>query len=178
MRRYSFRMLNVLNAESQWTMSQGAIMRNLLVISLAWVVLFTAFSSMANLQSSLNANAGLGTLSLSTIYVTLVTSCLFVPPLMVKRCGIKRTIMICQCGYLFYIAANVWPEWFLLLPAAALVGISAGPLWTAKCTYLTEIAGFYARLSGETAEQVVTRFFGIFFAIFQVKLRINLSRLV
>ena len=34
-------------------------------------------------------------------------------------------------------------------------------------TYLTEIGGFYAKLSGETAEAVVNRFFGIFFAMFQ-----------
>lgn len=155
-------------SESAWTTSQSFIMNNLLIISTAWTLLFTAFSGIAILQSSLNADKGLGTLSLCTIYVTLVTSCLFVPPLMVKRLGIKKSIMISMCAYLFYIASNVYPKWFLMLPAAALVGIAAGPLWTAKCTYLTEIAGFYARMSGETNEQVVTRFFGIFFAMFQV----------
>lgn len=155
--------------DSQWITSQYLIKRNLYIISLAWVILFTAFSSMANLQSSLNSSHGMGTLSLSTIYVTLVTSCLFVPPFMIKKLGIKKSIMISQFAYLIYIAANVYPTWYFMLPSAALVGIFAGPLWTSKCTYLTEIAGFYANLSGETTEQVVTRFFGIFFAIFQVQ---------
>ena len=55
-----------------------------------------------------------------------------------------------------------------MIPAAIIIGIGAGPLWTAKCTYLTEIAGFYAHLSKEDNETVVNRFFGIFFAMFQI----------
>ncbi len=47
------------------------------------------------------------------------------------------------------------------------MGIGAAPLWTAKCTYLTEIAGYYSILSHETNEVVVNRFFGIFFSMFQ-----------
>lgn len=32
---------------------------------------------------------------------------------------------------------------------------------------MTEIGGFYSKLTGETTEAVVNRFFGIFFAMFQ-----------
>lgn len=152
----------------EWTKSQRLIMRNLLIISFSWLLLFTAFQGTSQLQSSLNADKGLGTLSLSTIYVSLVASCLFLPTLMVKILGIKKCIIISMCAYLFYIASNVYPKWFVMLPTAALVGIFAGPLWTAKLTYSTEIAGFYAKLSGETNDQVVTRFFGIFYSLFQV----------
>ena len=42
---------------------------------------------MANLQSSLNSDEGLGTASLSTIYITLVLSCFFLPPIIIKRIG-------------------------------------------------------------------------------------------
>lgn len=45
--------------------------------------------------------------------------------------------------------------------------VGAAPLWAAKCTYLTEIAGFYAEITGENKESVLNRFFGIFFAMFQ-----------
>jgi hypothetical protein len=47
------------------------------------------------------------------------------------------------------------------------LGLGAAPVWTAKCTYLTEIAGFYSKISKEKHEIVVNRFFGIFFAMFQ-----------
>ncbi len=80
----------------------------------------------------------------------------------------KWTIVFSQFTYLLYITANIYPKWYFLLPTAAIVGIGAGPLWTAKCTYLTEIAGFYSKLSGESNETVVNRFFGIFFCMFQM----------
>jgi MFS family permease len=154
--------------ESSWTYSRTKILKNLFVIGLAWILLFTAFQSMANLQSSLNSNQGLGTASLSVIYITLVISCLFLPTLLIKKLGLKLTIVLSQFTYLLYIAANVYPEWYFLLPSAVLLGTGAGPLWTAKCTYLTEIAGFYSKLTGESNEVVVNRFFGIFFCMFQM----------
>jgi hypothetical protein len=43
----------------------------------------------------------------------------------------------------------------------------AAPLWTAKCTFLTDLGTYYAKYSGESAEIVINRFFGIFFAMFQ-----------
>jgi hypothetical protein len=45
------------------------------------------------LQSSLNSSKGLGTASLSTIYATLVFSCLFIPPIMIKS---KKWRSICM----------------------------------------------------------------------------------
>lgn len=155
-------------SELNWTSSGYHIHKNLFVIGLAWLLLFTAFQSMANLQSSLNSDAGIGTLSLSTIYVTLVVSCFFLPPIMISNLGIKNTIVTSQFAYLIFIAANTYPKWYTLIPSAVLLGIFAGPLWTAKCTFLTEIAGFYANISGENTEAVVNRFFGIFFAMFQM----------
>ena len=155
-------------SESNWTSSGDHIHKNLFVIGLAWFLLFTAFQSMANLQSSLNSDAGIGTLSLSTIYITLVVSCFFLPPIMISNLGIKNTIVTSQFAYLVFIAANTYPKWYTLIPSAVLLGIFAGPLWTAKCTFLTEIAGFYANISGENSEVVVNRFFGIFFAMFQM----------
>ncbi|CAF1072812.1 unnamed protein product [Brachionus calyciflorus] len=156
------------NSDENWIKSRSKIHQNLIIIGLAWFLLFTAFQSMANLQSSLNSDSGLGTLSLSTIYITLVISCFFWPPIMIKHLGIKKTILFSQFAYLIFIAANTYPKWYTLLPSAVILGIFAGPLWTAKCTYLTEIAGFYSTLSGELNEAVVNRFFGIFFAMFQM----------
>lgn len=45
--------------------------------------------------------------------------------------------------------------------------IEAAPLWTAKCTFLTDLGNKYAKYSGESTEVVINRFFGIFFAMFQ-----------
>lgn len=163
------------NDETKWLKSKWRIMKNLLVISFAWVFQFTAYQSIANLQSSLNSDEGLGTASLSSIYVTLVISCLFVPPIMIKNLGLKWTIALSQFTYLLFIAANMYPKWYILMPAAVVLGLGAAPLWTAKCTYVSEIAHHYAKLSNETSEAVVNRFFGIFFAMFQTSSSLSFS---
>ena len=103
-------------SDTVWLKSKGSIMKNLLVISAAWMLQFTAFQSISNLQSSLNSDEGLGTASLCTIYVTLVLSCLLLPPIMIRNIGLKWTIVISQITYLIYIAANLFPRWYTLMP--------------------------------------------------------------
>ena len=49
---------------------------------------------------------------------------------------------------------------------AALVGLAAAPLWTAKATYLNQIARYHCQHKKQTHEISVSVFFGIFFAIF------------
>jgi hypothetical protein len=46
-----------------WLNSKTRIIKNLLVIGIAWIFLFTAFQAVASLQSSLNSDQGLGTAS-------------------------------------------------------------------------------------------------------------------
>lgn len=46
-------------------------------------------------------------------------------------------------------------------------GTCAAPLWSSKCAYLTTTGIRYAELNRESQDAVVTRYFGIFFLIFQ-----------
>lgn len=92
------------------------LIKNLIVISVSWLFLFVGFFAIANLQSSLNSNQSLGTLSLSANYVTLFASCLFFPKLMVKFFGLKWTIVISQAVYILFIASNMYPTWYTLFP--------------------------------------------------------------
>src|SRR5687768_4811467 len=55
------------------------MLKNIVAISIAFMLLFTAFHSTANLQSSLNDDSGLGTISLSALYAALIFSCMFLP---------------------------------------------------------------------------------------------------
>ena len=47
------------------------------------------------------------------------------------------------------------------------LGTCAAPLWSSKCAYLTTTGIRYSQLNHETQDAVVTRYFGIFFLIFQ-----------
>ncbi|XP_018010588.1 UNC93-like protein isoform X2 [Hyalella azteca] len=141
------------------------IMKNIIVISIAFTFLFTAYNAMANLQSSINEE--LGTTSLAVLYGALVLSCMFVPPLLISKLKVKLTIAVCMLGYSAYMVAQFYPEYYTMIPGAILLGLGAAPMWSAKCTYLTEVGRIYAGITNQDTEVIVTRMFGIFFLFFQ-----------
>ncbi|KAK7081147.1 Ion channel regulatory protein UNC-93 [Halocaridina rubra] len=146
-------------------MEKYRMLKNVFVISIAFMFLFTSFNSMANLQSSINKVQG--TAALSTLYAALVISCAFVPTWMIKKFKAKWTLTVSMLGYSTYIAAQFYPRVWTLVPTGIILGLGAAPMWSAKCTYLTQVGTKYAELVGENAEVVIVRFFGIFFLFFQ-----------
>jgi hypothetical protein len=66
-----------------------------------------------------------------------------------------------------YIVAQFSPSFYTLLPAGALVGVAAAPLWNAKCAYLIQMANLYSKNGGGDVQSIMERFFGIFFCIFR-----------
>jgi hypothetical protein len=144
------------------------ILKNIILIGFAFLCVFTAFQGLSRLQSSLHRIEGMGVVNLSVLYAVLVISCLFIPKLLISAIGHKWTIPLSFLGYILWMAANGYATWWTMLPASIIVGICAAPLWTAQCSYFTKIAGRYAKLSGDTEEVIVTRFFGIFFMFFQL----------
>jgi hypothetical protein len=98
------------------------IYKNLLITGFSWIFLFTAYGGLALLQSSLNSDGGLGTASLSTIYVALIVSCLFLPTTLIEKLGIKYTIVFSEIAYILYILANIYPKYYTLIPTAVILG--------------------------------------------------------
>lgn len=143
------------------------ILKNIAAVSLAFMVQFTAFQGTANLQSSINAREGLGTVSLSAIYAALVVSCIFVPTFLIKRLTVKWTLCFSMLCYAPYIGAQFYPRFYTLVPAGVLLGLGAAPMWAAKATYLTQVGGVYAKLTDQQVDGIVVRFFGFFFLAWQ-----------
>ncbi|GLG94907.1 UNC93-like protein [Gryllus bimaculatus] len=143
------------------------ILKNIAAVSLAFMVQFTAFQGTANLQSSINAKDGLGTVSLSAIYAALVLSCMFVPTFLIKRLTVKWTLCLSMMCYAPYIGAQFFPRFYTLVPAGVLLGLGAAPMWASKATYLTQVGGVYAKLTDQAVDAIVVRFFGFFFLAWQ-----------
>ncbi|KAJ8877572.1 hypothetical protein PR048_022027 [Dryococelus australis] len=143
------------------------ILKNVAAVSLAFMVQFTAFQGIANLQSSINASEGLGTVSLSAIYAALVLSCMFVPTFLIKRLTVKWTLCLSMLCYVPYIASQFYPKFYTLVPAGVLLGLGAAPMWASKATYLTQVGGVYAKLTDQAVDGIVVRFFGFFFLAWQ-----------
>lgn len=64
-----------------------------------------------SVQSSLNAEQGMGVASLSVIYATIIVSAMFLPPIMIKNLGCKWTIVISMACYVSYSVGNLYPGW-------------------------------------------------------------------
>lgn len=132
------------------------------------MIQFTAFHGAANLQSSVNSDAGAGTFTLAAIYFSLILSNILLPAVVIKWLGCKWAVAVSFIAYMPFIVAQFYPALYTLVPAGMMVGFGGGPLWCAKCTYLSVVAEPYSKLSGVPAEVLVVRFFGLFFMFYQM----------
>ena len=143
------------------------IWKNIFLISLSFLMLFTSYGGLSRLQSSLHRDEGMGTISQAVLYSALVVSCLFVPKALITVIGHKWTIAVSMGCYVLWMAANGYAVWGTMIPTSILVGLGAAPLWTAQCAYFTKMGARYAKLNKEKDQDAITRFFGIFFMLFQ-----------
>ncbi len=60
------------------------ITKNVFVLGVAFMVHFTAFHGMANLQSSVNSDGSLGAYTLAAIYGSLLVSNIFLPVAVIR----------------------------------------------------------------------------------------------
>ncbi|XP_078504681.1 protein unc-93 homolog A-like isoform X1 [Lissotriton helveticus] len=142
-------------------------LKNILVIALGFMLIATAYGGLQNLQSSLNPIKGMGVASLSVIYGSLIISSMFLPSIIIRKCGCKWTLVGSMCCYVIYTLANFYPQWYTLIPAAIILGIGGGPYWASKCTYLTLSGLRYAEKNGKDKMDVGNLYFGIFFLVYQ-----------
>ncbi|CAL4082291.1 unnamed protein product, partial [Meganyctiphanes norvegica] len=87
--------------------------------------------------------------------------------IVIKKLRAKNAMILCMVAYFPYMAAQFHPEIFTLVPSALLLGMAAAVLWTAQCTYFTQVSVKLSNLTGEDSDVILTRFFGIFFFFFQ-----------
>lgn len=131
--------------------------RDLYVLSFSFLLLFLAFSSCQNLESSLG-DAELGTAALGTIYLSFTVFCLAAPRLLAVL-GVARAVPIAMSTYALFVAAHLVPSWVTLLGSGALLGVGAAVLWAAQGAYLASLAPSNKSEAAQAS--------GTFFAIYQ-----------
>lgn len=143
-------------------MSKRRTLKNLYVLSFSLFVYFLGFVALSNLQSTLNSVKGIGIDSQAAIYAASMIASLFLPELMVKYIGCKKTLVLTVICSIPYIASNFYPRWSTLIPTAVLLGIAAGPLTASQAIYTNEMARrFHKETALESFEVIAARFFGI-----------------
>ena len=142
-------------------------LKNLVILSLGFMLCFTAFFSLRNLQSSINHEGGLGLISMSTIYAAFMGGCIFAPSI-VNKMRPKFALVISMHGLLVFVVSNFYPQYYTLVPASAVLGFSLANLWTAQGTYLTSLAITYAALTNKDHDAILGLFNGFFLFLIQI----------
>lgn len=138
------------------------ILKNLFALAFGHFLVFTAFDSLSNLQSTINEKDSVGIASQSVIYAFFTVSSFFLPTYFIKRFGCKKTLIFSVFSICPYIAANLYPHWGTLIPSAVLSGVAFGPLWAARSTYVNEISYTYSQFTSASIHVVNAWFFGIY----------------
>nr|XP_046154333.1 protein unc-93 homolog A-like isoform X3 [Oncorhynchus gorbuscha] len=142
-------------------------MKNVLVVSFGFLLLFTATGSLLNLQSSLNTEEGVGVASASVQFASIILSSMFVAPLVIKYLGCKWTIVAAMGCNVVYTVGNFYPGWETLLPTSIILGFGESPLWSATSTYLTINGRKQAEKDNKKTQDVINQYFGILFLLYQ-----------
>lgn len=84
--------------------------------------------------------------------------------------GCKWTMALSFITYMPFILSNLYPRLYTMIPSGLAVGFGGGPMWCAKCTYLTVIAEALAIFNGKDSKSdtLIVRFFGLFFIFYQM----------
>nr|XP_039273579.1 UNC93-like protein [Styela clava] len=90
---------------------------------------FSSYGAILNLQSSINIEDGLGTISISASYIACDLFLVFFTTILIRKYGVKKCLIASEITYMIYIVTNLYPEFYTLIPAAILVGAGEGTIW-------------------------------------------------
>ena len=122
-------------------------------LGMAFFLVYTAFSGIQNLSSSLIRPAALGSATIGLLYAVFAASCLLGPAL-VARLGERASLVLGFAAICFFCVAymlaatddgNATLNWPLLLLAGAAVGFAASPIWVAQGSFITAQAKLWSK---------------------------------
>lgn len=140
---------------------------NVVIISLSFFAVFTAYLALQNLQSSLNQEDGLGVISLSCLYAFIIVSAILAPWI-IKTLGIKISLLISWVSHILYTCSNFYPTFATLIPTSILLGLISGPLWTSQSVFISNNAYSASKLNRADTHATLSRLNGIFFTFYEL----------
>lgn len=139
--------------------------RDIAVLGAAFLMVFLAYASVQNLQSTVNTEGNLGTTSLGILYVSF-TICTLFASFVVKLMGSKNALLLGTTGYWLFTAANLKPSWYTMVPASVYLGFASSVIWVGQGTYLTSTARSHAKECNLHEGTVIGNFNGQFWAVY------------
>ncbi|XP_020586980.1 UNC93-like protein 3 isoform X2 [Phalaenopsis equestris] len=135
------------------------------ILSFAFLFIFSAYGAAQNLQSTVNTEQGLGTISMGILYLSFTFFSVFAS-VVVRWMGSKKALVLGTTGYLLFIASNLKPSWYTMVPASLYLGFTASIIWVGQGTYLTSAARSHAKDWNLHEGTVIGGFNGEFWGFF------------
>ncbi|KAF8402860.1 hypothetical protein HHK36_010951 [Tetracentron sinense] len=139
--------------------------RDVHILSSAFLLIFLAYGAAQNLESTVNTEDNLGTTSLGILYLSFTFFSLVASP-MVRMLGSKNSLILGTTGYWLFIASNLKPTWYTMVPASLYLGFAASIIWVGQGTYLTSTARSHAKDCNLHEGTVIGNFNGEFWGMF------------
>lgn len=108
---------------------------------------------------------GLGTTSMGILYLSFTFFSVFAS-VVVRWLGSKKALVLGTTGYLLFIASNLKPSWYTMVPASFYLGFTASIIWVGQGTYLTSAARSHAKDCKLHEGTVIGNFNGEFWGFF------------
>ncbi|GIY97912.1 UNC93-like protein [Caerostris extrusa] len=126
--------------------SKLRIFKNLTLLSMSYLLVFTAYNGLSMLQTTMNKAEGIGTISQAAIYILYGLSSLFLSSYVVEKLGTKGSLITGMACFVPYIASNFYPSWLIMIPSAMLLGFGTTIMWAAQGTYINKCSKMYCAL--------------------------------
>uniref|UniRef100_A0A1I8I9S9 Amiloride-sensitive sodium channel n=1 Tax=Macrostomum lignano TaxID=282301 RepID=A0A1I8I9S9_9PLAT len=147
--------------------SKAWVFCRVICVAISFVLLLSSYYGIKFMQSSINAQQGLGTASLAVVYASVLFSSLVLANPLVETIGPKHCLSFAMLGYMSYIAFNAYPSFYTLIPASLIVGLCSAPLWASMARYNMQLASLYSAATGGGKSLAASSalVFGLFYAI-------------
>lgn len=139
---------------------------SLVHLSFIYFFIFAPYRILENIQSSINYEDGIGTISLSVLYMSYAISCLLLGPPLVSILTPKWALFVSLFTHTLFIAANAYSTWITMLLASGLLGVFSPMIWISQGTYITNLALSYRKYTSEDLIHILSKFTSIFFVIY------------
>ena len=125
--------------------------KNMIGLCISYTLSLGSLLGMVSLESSINAEGGLGLVAVATTYLTsIMTGC--VAPAIVKLLGSKQGIILGYSGYLAFILANYYPDWTTLIIASIICGFFLNITIVSIYAHASSVARLYYKSVKETQD--------------------------
>ncbi|GFO16543.1 unc-93-like protein a [Plakobranchus ocellatus] len=141
--------------------------KNLIILCLGFIFVYSSFRAIQNLQSSLHGSQNLGVITMTVVHISMVVASLLAP-IIVNVFTAKWAMCGGVMCFIAWFSAHAHPTFWSLVPTSVLVGLGQAVLWNVESSYVLKLAMDSAAVTRRgNMDQEMFRFHGFFLACFQ-----------